>query len=179
MKELIFKIVDKKNIKSLLATMFIDLLVKQGKVDKPSITRIQSCQKVVMCYADNLLVGIGAIKPKTISDFNKKKADLENVEKNFEWELGYFFVDNNYRGYGISTMMARLLLLGKDNENIMASTELYRSNAMINVLEKFGFRQFGKPWTSKKHDGTIGLFLKFKPGEVKDSKSASKKNLFT
>lgn len=174
MKELTYKIIDTNEITTALATEFIDLLVKQGKVDKPTVARIQSCQKIVMCYSDKTLIGIGAIKPKTNSDFTKQKADLDTVNKKFEWELGYFFVDNDYRGYGISTTMARLLLIGKEKENIMASTELYPKNAMINVLEKFGFRQYGKPWPSMRHDGTLGLFLKFKPGEQNDDSPATK-----
>lgn len=43
----------------------------------------------------------------------------------------------------------------------MASTELRIDNAMIRILEKNNFKQFGKPWKSTVHKGTLGLFLKF------------------
>lgn len=165
MKELNFKILDKTEITTEIANLFIELLVKQGKVDKPSVERIKSCRQILLCKIDNKLIGIGAIKPKTNSDFKIEKSGLLNIEKQFIWELGYFYVDNNYRGYGISSNIARLLLKDKEKENIMATTELYNGNVMINVLEKFGFKQYGKPWLSTKHDGTLGLFLKFKVGE--------------
>ncbi|HRE75262.1 MAG TPA: GNAT family protein [Flavobacteriales bacterium] len=175
MQELTFKILDKAKITTDIANSFIELLVKQGKVDKPTVDRIKSCRQLSLCYADSKLIGIGAIKPKTKSDFATTKADLMNIEQQFVWELGYFFIDDNYRGYGISTTIARLLLKGKDKENILASTELYPDNVMIKVLEKFGFRQYGKPWLSKRHDGTLGLFLKFKVGETIDNKPTTKK----
>lgn len=175
MQELTFKILDKANITKEIANSFIDLLIKQGKVETPTVERIKSCRQLSLCYADNQLIGIGAIKPKTKSDFAVNKADLSNIAQQFDWELGYFFTDSNFRGYGISTTIARLLLKGKDKENIMASTELYPDNAMIKVLEKFGFRQYGKPWLSKRHDGTLGLFLKFKAGEAIDNKAMTEK----
>lgn len=175
MQELTFKILDKAKITTDIANLFIDLLVVQGKVDKPTVERIKSCRQLSLCYADSKLVGIGAIKPKTKSDFATTKADLINLEQQFVWELGYFYIDNNFRGYGISTTIARILLKGKDNENILASTELYPDNVMIKVLEKFGFRQYGKPWLSKRHDGTLGLFLKFKVGETIDNRTTTKK----
>ncbi len=75
------------------------------------------------------------------------------------------YVDENYKSYGISTTITRLLLKQLPNENIMASTELYHENPMMYILQKFGFQKYGKPWPSIKHDGTLGLFLKFKKGE--------------
>ena len=164
MEQLTFQILDKSKITTETANVFIELLVKQDKVVKPSNEKIKSCREILLCYSDKKLIGIGALKPKTKTDFNEQKADLKTIESRFIWELGYFYVDEAYRGFGISTTIARLLLKGKTNENILASTELYSDNAMIRVLEKLGFRQYGKPWPSKIHDGTLGLFLKFKCG---------------
>lgn len=165
MKELLFKIIDKQDIDDELAKDFIKLLVKQDKVYIPNKRRIQSCEKLVLCYADQELVGIGAIKTATTSVFDKEKANLKEMRSKVSCELGYFYVDCDYRGFGISNTMTRLLLQNKEKDNIIASTELYPNNVMIKVLEKFGFRQFGKPWPSKKHDGTLGLFIRFKIGE--------------
>lgn len=175
MLELTFKILDKTRITTDIANSFIDLLVKQGKVEIPTVKRIQSCRQISLCYVDNKLIGIGAIKPKTKSDFSERKADLINIEQQFTWELGYFFTDTSFRGFGISTTIARLLLKDKDKENFLASTELYPENVMVKVLEKLGFRQYGKPWLSKRHDGTLGLFLKFKLGEAINNKAITKK----
>ena len=163
--ELTFKIIDQKNITKKIAEDFIDSLRKQGKVTIPTVAKIQSCLKVSLCYLDDVLIGISALKTKSSSDFNNSKADLPNLESKFVWELGYMYVDKNYRSYGISLAMTRLLLKQVQDENIMASTELFAENAMMFILRKFGFEQYGKPWPSVKHDGTLGLFLKFKNGK--------------
>lgn len=165
MKELTFKIICSAEITNEVADAFIELLVIQDKVKKPTREKIKSCRELVLCYADSKLIGIGALKEKTKSVFNDLASGLKTIEQKFTWELGYFYVDKLFRGYGISTTISRLLLNDKSNENILASTELNKDNAMIFVLKKFGFRQFGNPWPSSRHDGTLGLFLKFKSGE--------------
>lgn len=45
----------------------------------------------------------------------------------------------------------------------MASTEIAANPGMVKILEKHGFRQFGKPWKSSLHKNYLGLFLKFTP----------------
>lgn len=167
MEELLFKIIEKENISDKIAAEFTSLLEKQGKVTIPSIDKIKSCLKIVVCYKDGIISGIGALKTKSSSDFNERKSDLQHLEPNFEWELGYFYVDESHRNYGISNMMTKLLLKKFDDENLMATTELFQNNPMKYVLEKYGFRQHGKPWASTKHNGTIGLFLRFKQGKAK------------
>ena len=166
MEELTFKIISTEKITSGIAENFIGLLKKQNKVKTPTDEKIQSCFRVVLCYADQNLIGIGALKTKTSSDFSTSKADLPDLEPKFTWELGYMYVDENFKNYGISTTITRLLLKQVPNENIMASTEIHNDNPMIYILDKFGFQKFGKPWPSAKHDGTLGLFLKFKKGET-------------
>ncbi|MBW4362777.1 GNAT family N-acetyltransferase [Flavobacterium taihuense] len=164
--ELHYKLIDSNKITDEIAEGFKNLLVKQGKIVAPNITKIKSCFKIVVCFVDNKLIGIGALKPKTKSDFSSTKADLPKLEENFTWELGYFYVNDEYKNYGISSTITRLLLKEMTNENILASTELYSENPMKYVLKKFGFKQYGKPWLSQKHNGNLGLFLKFKKGEL-------------
>ena len=163
--EIRYKLIDSNNITNEIAEEFKKLLIKQDKVIAPSIDKIKSCFKIVNCFVDDNLIGIGALKPMTKSDFSSNKADLQKIEEKFTWELGYFYVQDDYKNYGISTTISRLLLKEMTNENILASTELYSENPMKYVLEKFGFRQYGKPWQSQKHNGSLGLFLKFKKGE--------------
>ncbi len=165
MDELNFKMINEIDITKEHANAFLKLLIKQKKVQAPTEKRILACRQILFCIADKKIVGIGAIKPKTKSDFTAEKADLNNISKKFDWELGYLYVEENFRGLGISSTITRLLLIGKENENIMASTEIYKNNPMIKVLKKSGFKQYGKPWGSSQHDGTLGLFLKFKLGK--------------
>tara|TARA_R110002050_G_scaffold167946_2_gene299014 strand:- start:7219 stop:7395 length:177 start_codon:yes stop_codon:yes gene_type:complete len=57
--------------------------------------------------------------------------------------------------------MVRLLINEYGNENLMASTEINTNPAMVKILEKNGFRHYGKPWKSNIHNSYLGLFLKF------------------
>lgn len=40
------------------------------------------------------------------------------------------------------------------------SAAITANPAMVRMLEKMGFRLFGKPWKSGIHDNYLGLFLK-------------------
>lgn len=59
-------------------------------------------------------------------------------------------------------MIAKLLIEEYGKENLMASTEVKANHAMVHLLEKSGFRLFGKPWKSAIHENYLGLFIKFK-----------------
>jgi len=159
---LAYRIVDKSNITDDIAQFFIQHLTKQGKVTVPSVEKLKTCCKLVMCFANDELIGIGALKLNESPAL--QKAGLESIQYIFGLELGYFFVSEAFRGLGVSTAIARLLLLDKIEENICATTELYANNPMMKTLEKLGFKHYGIPYKSIWHDGTIGLFLRFKKG---------------
>ncbi|MFY7909975.1 MAG: GNAT family N-acetyltransferase [Emticicia sp.] len=159
---LTYQVVEKSNITDEIAQVFAEHLTKQGKVTVPSVEKLKTCDKLVLCFADYALIGIGALKLNESPAL--KKAGLESLQDTFSFELGYFFVSETFRGLGVSTAIARLLLLDKTEENIFATTELYVNNPMMKTLEKLGFKHYGIPWKSIWHDGTIGVFLKFKKG---------------
>ena len=73
-----------------------------------------------------------------------------------------FYTKKKYAGQGIATMIAKLLINEYGEENLMASTEITANPAMVNILQKNGFRLFGKPWKSDIHENYLGLYLKFK-----------------
>ncbi len=159
-----YLIIENSDITNGIAETFIEHLKRQKKVTIPSIEKLKMSSKIIFCYANETLIGIGALKLNESLGF--EKANLNAIEGVFALELGYFYVNESFRNLGISTTISRLLLIDKMNENILATTELYFNNPMAKVLEKLGFRQYGNPWKSKWHDGMIGLFLKFKKGEV-------------
>lgn len=138
-----------------------DLLEQQEKVDNPNIEKVNRCSLLCICQVDNEIVSIGAIKPKTNSDFNTDKADLDKLRNDFDLELGYCFTLSEHTGQGYSSNIARMLIDKIGNINLMGSTELRSDNSMIRILERNGFNQYGKPWKSGIHNGTLGLFLKF------------------
>lgn len=161
MKEIIYKLASPKNISVVDKNTFLKLLIQQGKIVNPTMEKINRCTALCLCKLDNEIISIGAIKPKTSSDFNSDKSGLEKFRNDFSLELGYCFTLSAHTGKGFSSSIVKLLLDDFNNTNIMASTELRLNNSMIRILEKNNFKHFGNPWKSTIHNGTLGLFLKF------------------
>ena len=161
MQEIIYKIDKPKHFSEEERERFRSLLEKQGKVTKPSGEKINRCSYLCVCKENNQIVSIGAIKPKTNSDFNSEKGALEKMRKEFELELGYCFTLPDRTGRGYSSTITKMLLDKVRSENVMESTELRSDNSMIRILERNGFKQYGKPWKSIIHKGVLGLYLKF------------------
>lgn len=139
---------------------FLDLLIMQDKVVNPTIAKINRCKFLCACFSGTGMVSIGAIKPKTNSDFNPEKANLQNLRNDFDWELGYCFTLPEHTRKGYSSGIVNELLQKVKEIHLMASTELREDNSMKRILERNGFVRKGKAWTSVKHGGELGLFLK-------------------
>jgi hypothetical protein len=138
------------------------MLEQQGKVKGDLDQKIDRCKLICIADIENDVAAIGAIKQKTELDFSPEKADLTRLASDFEWELGYFYTQENYVSRGIASTIAKLLIKEYGEGNLMASTEITTNPAMVNILEKNGFRLFGKPWKSSIHENYLGLYLKFK-----------------
>lgn len=156
-----FEIIHNKDILAEHRSVFAELLKLQGKVKGDLLTKADRCKCICIVSIGDKPIAIGGIKPKTIEYFQKDKAELMNMEGSFEWELGYLFTDTNHSGKGIATNVSKLLLQEFGKNNIMASTEISANPCMVKILEKNGFRQYGKPWKSSIHENYLGLFLKF------------------
>lgn len=141
--------------------IFADMLQKQGKVGGDFAKKADKCKLVCMARVDGRVVAIGGIKQKTASDFGKDKAGMPGLSSEFKWELGYLYTDSDFSGQGIASNISRLLVDTYGKGNLMASTELTANPAMVRILEKHGFKLFGKPWKSGIHGNYLGLFLKF------------------
>lgn len=161
MSESTYKLDDPKGFSEEEKQSFLNLLRLQGKMKNPIIEKVNRCRLLCICKVDSLVVSIGAIKPKTNSDFNVEKADLDKMRDEFQIELGYCFTLSDFTRKGISSMIVKMLLDSVKDKNLVASTELRSDNSMIRILKKAGFRQYGKPWKSEIHEGSLGLFLKF------------------
>jgi hypothetical protein len=161
MYKTVYELNEPKNFSSDNRQAFRDLLVKQAKVTNPTIEKVNRCSLLCICMVDNEIVSIGAIKPKTKSDFSSNKANLSNLQNDFEFELGYCFTLPDHTGQGHSSKIVDILINRIGYVNLMASTELRADNSMVGILVRRGFKQYGKPWKSTVHNGTLGLFLKF------------------
>lgn len=161
MAVIIYKIDIPENFSKAEKEIFRDLLQQQSKVTNPTIEKVNRCTLLCVCKLDNQIVSIGAIKPKTNSDFSSEKSDLEKMRNEFQLELGYCFTLPDKTGQGHSSTITKMLLDKLTNENVMASTEIRSDNSMVRILERNGFKQYGKPWKSVIHKGTLALYLKF------------------
>lgn len=157
-----YKIIDRHNLTNKDRKIFAELLKKQGKVEGNLLSKADRCKEICIAYVDDIPVAIGGIKKKTKTDFDKKKANLLELEKDFDWELGYIYTEKNFNGKGISSSIVKLLLQKNKNINLMASTEISENPAMVSILQKNGFSLKGKSWKSNIHENELGLFLKCK-----------------
>lgn len=156
-----FKTIFKEDIEGSDRKIFADLLKKQNKVKGDLLTKANRCKLICIVSKDNHPIAIGGIKEKTKTDFNLNKANLSEIEKEVRWELGYLYTEPDYSGSGIAGFLVRTLIREFGTGNLMASTEISQNPAMVRILEKNGFKQYGKPWKSEIHSNYLGLFLKF------------------
>jgi hypothetical protein len=156
-----YKVDHPNNFSEIEKEQFHVLLKKQGKITEPTIEKVKRCTLICICYSDNTIVSIGAIKPKTNSDFNANKANLDELRNEFKLELGYCYTLPSHTRKGHSTKIVQLLLENIKGHNLMASTELRDGNSMKGILERNEFKQYGNSWLSGIHGGQLGLFLRY------------------
>ena len=157
-----YKIIQKKDLSDDERNIFAELLAKQGKVEGELSEKADRCKVICIAYIANNPIAIGGIKEKTKSDFNEKKANLKDLEKDFDWELGYLFTDEEHTGKGISSKIVDLLIKENKDENLMATTEIESNPAMVRILMKNEFVRKGNSWKSNIHKDELGLFLRIK-----------------
>ncbi|WP_316789648.1 hypothetical protein [Pedobacter frigoris] len=142
---------------------FVELLEKQNKVRDPTENKIKKCKYLAIGFSWGKPVAIGAIKPKTASDFTPAKANLPELAKDYEWEVGYFFTELQFQGRGFSSIIFNQLLEEYGSGRLMATTEIRQENTMINSLERRRFKQVGSTWKSIKSENDLRLFLRDLP----------------
>ncbi len=144
-----------------LRATFAEKLGKQGKVKGDLTRKAGRCKLLCIAKVDGVAVAVGGIKEATATDFEDGKAGLPELAEEFEWELGYLFTEPSCEGKGIGSAVVRLLIEAYGKGNLMASTEISANPGMVKILEKNGFRLFGKPWKSGIHSNYLALFLRF------------------
>ncbi|MEQ9997137.1 GNAT family N-acetyltransferase [Pectobacterium versatile] len=157
-----FIIIENGKITDLHRGIFAGMLKAQGKVKGDLNTKADRCKSICFAYYNGELAAVGALKRKTTSVFFAAKADLNTLESEFEWELGYIYTAPKFQGKGLARKVVETLLESFGNENLMASTEISKNPRMVRILESNGFKLHGKSWKSDIHENYLGLFLKFK-----------------
>ena len=139
---------------------FLNLLILQKQVSNPSIQKINASTLICIVYADNVAIGIGAIKQVYKTPFDK--AEVSELKDKFEFELGYLYVKDckKYRGLGIGKTICKLLLKELGNKNVFATTDIDEKNVMKYILESLSFVKTGKIYSGASTQKSIGLYLK-------------------
>ena len=156
-----YHIIHRAEIDNVVRDLFTEMLRKQGKVQGDLAAKADRCKLLCLARVDGTVVAVGGIKLKTESDFSSEKAGVPELAREFEWELGYLYTEPDNNGRGIASNVVRLLVEAYGKGNLMASTEISANPPMARILEKHGFRLFGKPWKSGIHSNYLGLFLRF------------------
>lgn len=139
---------------------FVELLEKQGKVESPSEAKVRKCKIIAIGFSWGKPVAIGAIKPKTASDFKIGKANVPDLTKDYEWEVGYFYTEPEHEGKKFSSIILDHLMKKNGPTNLLATTEIREGNRMIYSLEHRGFKPVGSTWKSSLSGNDLRLFLK-------------------
>lgn len=156
-----YHVIAHADIDNAIRSTFAEKLGKQNKVGGNLAKKADRCKLVCLVNVDGTAVAIGGIKEKTQSDFGRGKADIPELASEFQWELGYLYTEPEHQGRGIGSNVARLLIESYGKGHLMASTEVTANPGMVRILERHGFRLFGKPWKSGIHSNYLGLFLRF------------------
>lgn len=135
------------------------LLNKQGQIDKVE-GKLERCHIVCLVKLNGSSIGIGALKQVYKSPF--KYAGAANVQDNYNYEIGYLFVDKeaiekDSGSLGIGKYITRLLLNDIVKENVFATTENNKENPMFYILQSFGFKVLGSPYQGKTTNKNIVL----------------------
>ncbi len=138
---------------------FLQLLIKQGQITNPDMTKINECHLLGMAYIDGKPIGIAAIKGRQDKPFDY--ANVPEMKAQYgEYELGYGYVEPECRGLSISGEILTLLLKKLGNKDVFGITEMAEKNPIRRFLVKKGFTQIGETYKGKCTGNPIGLFLK-------------------
>jgi len=130
---------------------FHDLLLSGGQVLPDGLReRIRQCKFLGLCYIDNEIVGVSAIKQpdelKTKRILKKAKIEKTNIPK---LELGYSVTTEEFRRQGINqSMNNRLLDKLESNANIYATTN---NDTMRKYLSSRGFKKLGDSFEGREN----------------------------
>jgi len=138
-----------------------ELLVMQGKVENPSLRKINTFRMISVCLEGDEIVSVAAIKPKTEIDFDKGQSNLPELSKDFAWELGSCYTKPDRNGRGYCSTLVKMLMENCNDVNLTAVTEIGTDNPMARILDRVGFRQYGNTWESQLDHGILGLFLRY------------------
>ena len=137
-------------------TKFRQLVQFGGQVEPNGLAdRILNCRFLGLCFINDDLVGVSAIKqPSEIKTKRiKERAKIHN-ETLPQFELGYSVTKVEFRGQKINSRLNDKLLEEMDKNGIIYATT--NNNAMRNFLISRGFKRLGESF-----EGSFNIILDY------------------
>lgn len=142
---------------------FEAFVIKGGEVTAEGLRDLIKKAKglVFLFEGDNTLAGIAALKYPNIGYKNRvfKKARAQEDPDKFTFEVGWIYVERQFRGRKYSHFLLEALLKLADENQVYATTR-EDNKAMQSTLIRYGFQQSGFSYVSKRRDCNLLLLTR-------------------
>jgi|GEM_PF-3751382 len=141
---------------------FEELVIEGKQVSTKNLSeKISRAKDLAFCYIDGKLASICALKTpdKTYREKLFKNADIPELAKNYEYELGYSVTGSKYRRNGLNSFLTEKILEKNPKLGIYATVREHNT-AEQKLLKKLGFERVGNPFLSYSKKHKILLFIR-------------------
>jgi predicted GNAT family N-acyltransferase len=141
---------------------FCELVELGGEVDTIALEQnVTNARALVFARSNGRVLGVGAIKrPK--STYREKVANDSGFNLScdlYPFELGYIFVQEEARGWGLSHQIVSAALNETDGQNIFATARA-DNQGMLRALCRASFLQVGHDYSGRNSRTLIRLLVK-------------------
>ena len=141
---------------------FMQLVRESGEVNPDTLPGlVVRAEALAVAREDGVLVGVGAVKQPYATHcrnvFKAAKVDLQSDE--YAFELGWVFVHPGARGLGLSGRLVAVLMPYVEVAHAYATSRA-DDGRMHATLRRFGFKDVGATYPSKRNDAQIQLFVR-------------------
>ena len=158
MEELVCKIGNAKEFSNNEISDFKKIVIEAGEVSSETFDGLISKNPILLFYPETSNIkAVGALKlpndsyKKSVFEKSKSRVNMDS----YEFELGWIVCLNEEKGIG--QKITKALATYKPNQYATVRKE----NAKMNhILQKFGFKQVGKPYKSNRGDYENNLYIK-------------------
>ena len=136
---------------------FYDIVVEGGQVLVNGLeNRIKGADFLSFCESENEVVGVASIKnPDNAYKKNTfRKANVEELSDNYNFEIGYAVTKETHRRKGISEQLIKSLMENSNSKSFYATT---KNDGMRHLLEKIGFTKLGDNYLNNDNE-TLTLY---------------------
>jgi predicted GNAT family N-acyltransferase len=142
---------------------FENLIKKGGEVAVAGLrNRIRKAQWLIFLFEDDkILAGIAALKEPNIGYKKKvfKKAESHENPDEFIFEVGWIYVEKQFRERKYSRLLLEEALKAAGNKNVYATTR-ENNEAMKRTNLRYGLEQSGHPYASEEGNYNLILYTK-------------------